>query len=96
MNREVFEVYKERLIFIPLNEIDGGIGQLIRVVIALVRWQRFVVLTTEGIVIGFYPSSDGLIEAIGLRIFAQMCFSVVGGSVSMLLQCFCQRDLFIR
>jgi len=55
MNREVFEVYKERLIFIPLNEIDGGIGQLIRVVIALVRWQRFVVLTTEGIVIGFYP-----------------------------------------
>jgi len=39
MNRKMLEVNEKRLVFISLDEIDGGICQLIGVVIALVRRQ---------------------------------------------------------
>ena len=62
MNRKVFEVNKERLVFVSFNEINGRIRQLICVVIALFCRQRFVVLTAEGMIIGSDPSRDRFIN----------------------------------
>ena len=86
MNCEVFEMDKEGLVLISLNEIQSRIGQLISIVVTFFCRQLVIVSTPKRVVIGTHPSCNFLIETIGLRVHAHVRFTVVRGGVTMPLE----------
>ena len=83
MNRKVLKVYEEWPIFVSINEVNGRIRQLVRVVVTLICGQRLVILRAEGVIIGSDPSRDGFIETVSQWILVQMSLAEVRRGIAM-------------
>ena len=95
VHRKVLHMDEERAVLVTLDEVEGGIGKLIGVVVTFLGREGFGVLTGEGIVIGAHPAGNGFVEPIGSGVLPQMRLAIVRGGVAVFLQGFRQGDLLV-
>ena len=89
---KVLHMDKKRTVLVTLDEVEGGISELVRVVVSLLGRKGFGVLIGEGIVVGAHPTGNGFVKTVGRGVLAQMCFTVVRRGISVFLQSFGEGD----